>query len=157
MNNFCNQNIVSKFNIDSLKGYESPIEVMFRDIENRIREQEENAITAEVSRQMCVNVDKDELMKALAYDRDQYHKGFADAERQYHKIAHWRQTEEPCHWDTIECAECSNCGHSFIVDHEYWGFDEAIREMKYCSQCGAEMSEEPEYAEEEKDDGTEID
>ena len=31
--------------------YESPIEVMFRDIENRIREQEENAITAEVSRQ----------------------------------------------------------------------------------------------------------
>ena len=132
--------------------YESPIEVMFREIENRIREQEDNAITAEVSRQMAINIDKDELMKALAYDRDQYNRGYEDAKRQYHKIAHWRQTEEPCHWDAIECAECSNCGHSFIVDHEYWDFDEAIREMKYCSQCGAEMSEDPEYVKEETDE-----
>lgn len=32
-----------------------------------------------------VNVDKDELIKALAYDRQQYEKGYADAKEKYQR------------------------------------------------------------------------
>ena len=119
------QNTVSKFNIGSLKGYESPIEVMFRDIENRIREQEENAITAEVSRQMGVNVDKDELMKALTYDRDQYNKGYADAKRAYERPkGHWIYS---CGMPI--CSECQEA------------IDILSGQDNFCPNCGADMRE----------------
>jgi len=114
--------------------YESPIEVMFRDIENRIREQEENAITAEVSRQMGVNVDKDELMKALAYDRDQYNRGYEDAKRAYERpkgkwIEHF---DFMLPWD--ECSEC----------HVQVG----TIGMNFCPNCGADMREDTKDEEE---------
>lgn len=53
--------------------YESPIEVVV----GNIRAEWENGIVKAV-RGYNVNCDKEELVKALAYDRDQYQKGFAD-------------------------------------------------------------------------------
>ena len=111
--------------------YESPIEVMFRDIENRIREQEENAITAEVSRQMGVNIDKDELIRALLYDRDQYHRGYEDAKRAYERpTGRWLFDTE--HSITIDLFKCSVCGSGGHVH------------FKYCPKCGARMEAENE-------------
>lgn len=64
--------------------YESPIELIFNPIEPKIQQiakkmaddQEQQIIEAVMS---CgVRVDKDELVKALHYDRDQYNKGFRD-------------------------------------------------------------------------------
>ena len=53
--------------------YESPIKL----ITDRIRFEQEDAIFTAVQR--CgVEVDKDELIKALQYDRDQYQKGYND-------------------------------------------------------------------------------
>lgn len=115
--------------------YESPIEVMFRDIENRIREQEENAITAEVSRQMGVNVDKYELLKALAYDRDQYHKGYEDAKRAYERPkGHWIDNQD----NSGGGINCSICGKMLPCTDEYW------YETDYCPNCGADMREDTE-------------
>lgn len=64
--------------------YESPITTMVTEIQDniakRFTEQTENLIYQEV-RNVGVCVDKEELIKALQYDRNQYEKGYADAMR----------------------------------------------------------------------------
>lgn len=64
---------------DWAEGYESPITLALREIANKITEERDDRIVAEISEQMGVNVDKHELARALAYDRDQYRKGFEAA------------------------------------------------------------------------------
>ena len=57
--------------------YQSPIEVTM----NQVRFEQEKRLEGEVIRaiqDVGVTVDKDELIKALQYDRDQYCKGFVD-------------------------------------------------------------------------------
>lgn len=61
--------------------YESPINFIFGDIQTQIVKQQEEEMYMAV--QKCgVNVNKEELMKALQYDREQYEKGYEDAVRQ---------------------------------------------------------------------------
>ena len=55
--------------------YQSPIDVLYGEIEVSF---EDNILSA--VRKVDINVDKDELLKALAYDRDQYRKGYEDAQ-----------------------------------------------------------------------------
>jgi len=62
-----------------MKMYKSPVEVYVNDILNQIHQQEENQIVAEVSQAVGINVEKEELIKALNYDRNQYSKGYKDA------------------------------------------------------------------------------
>ena len=57
--------------------YESPIEFITADIASSISKQLDNDIYQAVVK-TGVNVDKDELIKALKYDRDQYQKGYRD-------------------------------------------------------------------------------
>ena len=59
-----------KLNIDIL-GYESPIEVVI----GQMRMEQENNIYKAI-RDYGVSVNKDELIKALKYDRDQYDRGY---------------------------------------------------------------------------------
>lgn len=99
--------------------YEPPINVVLGQIETQIEND-----TMSVIQKMGVNVDRDELIKALNYDRDQYWKGYNDAKVH----AHWI-IDEGGDW-----AECSNC-------HE----DEKIAVLvhkDYCPACGAIMDEE---------------
>lgn len=62
--------------------YESPIQTYIDKITSSIREDYatayEQKIVTEISSRIGVSVDKDELLRALAYDRNQYEKGFAD-------------------------------------------------------------------------------
>lgn len=63
--------------------YEPPIEITVRDkVLADIGEKTDNAIMLEITQQFGVDVDKYELVKALAYDRGQYDKGFADGVEQ---------------------------------------------------------------------------
>lgn len=58
--------------------YENPISEMLGEIQAKIIEQQENRVLQAV--QNCgISVDKEELTKALMYDRQQYEKGYADA------------------------------------------------------------------------------
>lgn len=61
--------------------YESPITAIYEQIGTQINQDFENRIMAEVKMKVDVNVDKDELLKALEYDRHQYEKGMEDAKR----------------------------------------------------------------------------
>ena len=57
--------------------YNSPIEMLITDIQHQIVEQQDEQIYQAVL--TCItNVDKQELIRALQYDREQYDRGFAD-------------------------------------------------------------------------------
>ena len=57
--------------------YQSPIELLFTDIRHQIIEQQEEQIYQAVIH-FVPNVNRDELLRALKYDRGQYDKGYAD-------------------------------------------------------------------------------
>lgn len=55
--------------------YKSPIEIAIETIHKEVNAKAENAILQAVQN-VGINVDKNELIKALKYDRDQYDIGF---------------------------------------------------------------------------------
>lgn len=60
--------------------YESPIEVIYSQVRTQLIEEEERQMLKAVH-DVGVDVDKEELLKALRYDRDQYEKGFEDGKK----------------------------------------------------------------------------
>ena len=58
--------------------YESPINAIYHEITHKILEDSEEKIMLGVQQAVGYKVDKDELIKALRYDRNQYEKGFED-------------------------------------------------------------------------------
>ncbi|MBO5811388.1 MAG: hypothetical protein J6R32_11260 [Bacteroidales bacterium] len=65
--------------------YNSPIKIFENAMQEQIQEKE-NQIFTTIKSQIAVDVDKDELLKALRYDRHQYEQGYEDGvmnERQH--------------------------------------------------------------------------
>lgn len=58
--------------------YIPPILLSERQIEDEIIKQTDDAIMYEVTHQIGMDIDKEELIKALNYDRDQYNEGYRD-------------------------------------------------------------------------------
>lgn len=113
--------------------YESPIKLneIGTHISERITKAKDEYIFAQVN--MAVDVDKEELIKALSYDRNQYQKGYADgcadakAER---KIGRWVR----CDTDGFRnMCKCSECGARIDIQEEFRSF--------FCYHCGADMRE----------------
>ena len=73
--------------------YESPIELIISEMHTKLVEEEERRILKGVQ-DIGINVDKDELIKALAYDRGQYEKGYADRDK-----------------ELVRCKDCKWRGH----------------------------------------------
>lgn len=62
--------------------YKSPIDGIIADFQVKAR-QEQEKLVFEAVQKVGVNVDKDELIKALNYDRQQYKKGYCDGVRTF--------------------------------------------------------------------------
>lgn len=60
--------------VADMSGYESPIRMIVGEMETKME-----ADTMSVIQRYGIDVDKEELIKALNYDRGQYEKGYADA------------------------------------------------------------------------------
>lgn len=60
-------------------GYQSPIQILYDGIDS-MQEQQENEVVKYV-RKYGIYVDKEELQKALNYERNQYDNGFQDGRR----------------------------------------------------------------------------
>lgn len=58
--------------------YESPVSLFYQQAAEAITQDQENKIMAEIKYQMAVDINKEELLRALKYDRDQYDKGYKD-------------------------------------------------------------------------------
>ena len=59
--------------------YESPLNKIYSNIQSQMLKQDEENMMLCVNQAVGYSVDKEELIKALSYDRDQYKKGYADA------------------------------------------------------------------------------
>ena len=108
--------------------YQSPIELIQGNLQTQI---ENNCVKAVQS--YGFNVDKEELRKALEYDRNQYDKGYAAARKKYERpTGHWCKTGQsfvnPSKFRNYCCSNCQ------------WELDEHIRtEPNFCQNCGADM------------------
>ena len=108
--------------------YESPLSIIFGEIQTKIIEERENQVIQAL--QNCgINVDKEELIKALMYDRQQYKKGYADAKAEELPFA------QP---EIIRCQYCKyareNRGELWICahpDNNAW----RITEEFYCGRA----------------------
>ncbi len=58
--------------------YESPISMYMSDIQSEIQKQQEEKLMVAVNQSIGFDVNKEELLKALQYDREQYTKGYRD-------------------------------------------------------------------------------
>ena len=99
--------------------YISPVEIA-----QRMSEQVENDIM-QVIFSYGVKVDKDELIKALAYDRGQYEKGYAEGQMAGERMTKVKATEQK---NVYKC----ECG-------QYFHRTEFSSPVNYCSRCGARL------------------
>ena len=113
--------------------YESPIDIIYNDIQYKVVEEfDKNVVSAVQS--YGIDVNKEELLKALRYDRQQYEKGYADAKSE-RKRGKWQWLSST--YDRTPCERrfmCSSCHHETITHgSDPW--------EKYCPNCGARMEE----------------
>ena len=94
--------------------YQGPIRLIYSDVQRQVEKQVEKFVLTEVQK-VGVDVDKDELLKALAYDRGQYEKGRADA------LASIVRCKD-CKWHgTVDCPLCE-------------AFDPSLPDDWYCPE-----------------------
>ena len=102
--------------------YQSPIDIIFGELQTKLE-----GDVLKVIQNYDIKVDKNELLKALNYDRDQYHKGWSDG---------WVQAK----WDILKCKDCKH--FQYTIRSNGWGecdlgvFGRNFVEDKwYCSQA----------------------
>ena len=114
--------------------YESPIDISYSDMilktmnemSKKWNQESDNHVMACVNQ--FVKVDKDELIRALQYDRGQYEKGYEDGKRDAVRHGYWIRLNRKSFSTCDSFWQCSECRH------------ESIRVTDYCPFCGAEMA-----------------
>ena len=106
----------------TMNEYNCPIKMLVVDMTSELSKFIEDAMFCEIKQTIGFDVDKDELIKALKYDRNQYEEGYQAGKRDSMKFASW----EPIEFGTS--FKCSNC--SCEVE---W------QTSQYCPDCGAYM------------------
>lgn len=109
--------------------YESPIDAIYSDVVTKLEDGVLKAV-----QDVGITVDKEELIKALQYDRDQYRKGYEDAvlDKTHGKwVDKWHELWKE---QLPVCSVCNNI---------------SIFKSNFCPNCGARMDEMMESEEEE--------
>lgn len=83
-------------NINDLDGWESPINIITENLRNVMTEFNKfmDNKTMEAIVNVGIDVDKDELIKAIQYDRDQYSKGYHNGYNAGYNANKWISVEE---------------------------------------------------------------
>lgn len=103
--------------------YESPIAIIEQKILNEQKKQFENALMYEIRMNYQIDVDRDELIRALQYDREQYEKGYQDCKAAMKKTGKWLINSDGYY------PYCSQCKY------------EPKKMTRYCPNCGVEMND----------------
>lgn len=110
--------------------YESPITVYQtqQEMVQCIRETQDEMVFAKI--RQVVDVNKEELIKALQYDRDQYKKGYEDGLKDAVPVVHghWYEDRWTRYDGYVVCSACKKRNN----------------EHKFCPECGAKMDEDGE-------------
>ena len=114
--------------------YEPPIGLTLGDLEFQtlrgLRDKTEQTVLYAIQ-DVGIQVNKDELEKALRYDRDQYAKGYRDGSMSNLVTAKWIE-----HHFTIECSKCHTEFSDEVMSCEQYGWF-----WERCPKCGANMTE----------------
>ena len=122
--------------------YKSPVEILI-DKQTIAFENELIDGIHKIAMNYGINVDKEELIKALKYDRDQYQWGYEHGKKDAVIHAHWISgvyfdNDEVAQYDIITC---SHCQFPFTGD-EYRFITNC--HSNFCPECGAKMYEKSE-------------
>ena len=117
-------------------GYVPPITLIVGEIETKMEND-----TIQAVQRYGIDVNRDELIKALNYDRDQYEKGFTMG----YSRGYWNcKTESRIQGEWLGGLFCSNCGISknnffTVIRGENGDRSRPFGTWNYCPNCGAEM------------------
>ena len=108
--------------------YESPIDVIYNDIQIQVIEHTEEQIY-EAIQQCDIHVDKEELIKALQYDRKQYEKGYEDGRKANRWIPADKELPEEgemvlCWYEYFRFGDYNRMYQTFGIGYQYdgrWG------------------------------------
>ena len=114
--------------------YEPPIKI----IQGQLQVELEGTVMKAVNK-VAVDVDKEELIRALKYDRDQYNKGFRDGVN--YVVKHGRWIPKPIYkadgnggvYKYCDLYFCSECATERPI----------VPPFNYCPNCGAKMDGDP--------------
>lgn len=110
--------------------YESPIKLFEDKVEVFIEDEIVKAV-----QKVGIKVDKDELFKALEYDREQYNKGYHDAQP---KVAEWDDIQVfevvGTTVDRLQSTFCPVCRRYHTTPYVY-----SYNHYDYCPNCGSQM------------------
>ena len=104
--------------------YESPISIL-KIADSIIKEQNalyENNLIYEIRQTYHIDINKEELIRALQYDREQYEKGYQEGKADVKKIGKWLINSDGYY------PYCSQCKY------------EPKEMTHYCPNCGAKMN-----------------
>lgn len=107
--------------------YKSPIEIELNDIVSDAVGKADEYIVRFVQ-QAVVNVDKDELIKALDYDRGQYEKGWNDRDSEIVRCKDCKWYKWEYSWNGNAYPECSYLGAP-MDGNDYCSFGEREDEV----------------------------
>lgn len=114
---------------DAMKGYKSPVDIYYRDILEQVKEATDNYIMAEIK--MYVDVDKDELIKAMKYDRNQYATGYRNGYADAQKHGKWKPRDLTYGRSMFYCTNCEEATEVPTGN--------GVPLYRYCPNCGARM------------------
>ena len=98
--------------------WESPVNLIMSEIQTEIAKRQEGEVLKAVQ-SIGVDIDKDELIRALNYDRDQYEKGYQDAMA-----------------ELVRCKDCDYADYSGMPKGRLYCLDNGCRwsDNDYCSK-----------------------
>lgn len=107
--------------------YKSPIEIFQTEIDMQM----EGEILKSIQR-VGVSVDKEELLKALKYDRDQYSKGYEEAKRESRWIPVTDHLPQEEGWYQCSCYDPKAFSDGLVRDlYFYPGIKEFVDNIRY--------------------------
>ena len=106
----------------SLPDFDSPISVFVQRMVDDHLKQTEDAIMAEVEA-VGVHVDKEELIRALNYERDQFHNGY---------LAGYNAGYEEAMESIVHCKNCAYANEAGTICR--YGEGHYTSPMRYCSE-----------------------
>ena len=109
--------------------YESPVSIYTKAVE-KLRDSFDDAIHEAIEIKTGIKVDRDELIKALQYDRDQYKKGYADGQKDgYVQHGYWKRPYPTSTKSYVRI--CSVCeGTAYVI---------GVTKYQFCPHCMAKM------------------
>lgn len=101
--------------------YKSPIDIIYGQMETQM----EGDILRAVQK-YGINVDKEELLRALQYDRDQYNKGYADAKAELVRCKdckHYKTRSQSAKWKP-KAPCCTRAASIFTKPDDFCSYGE---------------------------------